>query len=692
MIIQEQRLILFRNEMCCLLSNSQSGLEGALDSVDRTSALQSLAISPEISGNAGPQMELCATAVAEGSPQLSKLCSPGPGPSESAADDTLSLLTELHRDAYSREAKPPGPSSQGFGLLQALRRDSGSQQEWFTRSPTSDPKGVEMQPGSASTQPPLSSTPPPAQELQSPSAHTAVADSRKLLVSLSEQQQEQQEQQQELLRQHDKLQASLQLRDEQMQSFQDQQRSMLRELQTGQEQMSTKQHSELRDVREDLRLLLSSQQEVHQGLSRLQQHVLQVRPWEPERPHRAPTKVSVEAPRTEAQPADSESKPSEGWAAEVQESRRPLSGATSSNHRRWLIQQVFRMLDHDRDERLAQTELKGLANLMGFEGADSDWMQEYRHLCANSRVQESQGFDLDSFAALLEDPKGCPATTDALFRALLDLRSTGDEDRERASLVVSLFESLDRDHDGAVGVKELRPLAAATGFNGSDDEWDAEYRLLCEDLPNTRELLRSGLDLTTFGRLLADSSGSGLFCSVPQLRSFLADFARDLPDQEPTAEHSALSTPLAERQPAPLPKPALIDQLPALKRHSVGARPSEAANQLSSLSQEPGAARRATVHGELGAATAAAKPASAPEPAPNDGRRTPDTQANVKSRSRLIRTVFQLMDANADGVLDSAEMSALASVSRSCTCSFKKRLQIFRLMALPFTADFRNLP
>jgi len=552
------------------------------------SGLQSLAASP--------------VEISESAPRPPSVRGPKVAARESTSraeeDDTLNFLSELHRDVYGKpEAGEGRPGvSEGFGLLQSLRRESRSHSE--------------CEPKPAST---LQASP----DSPSPMPHRSPIPKLDDDLVLQEQR-------------HDQILTSMHLQEEHIQCLRDQQQSLLQELQTAQEaqqRTSAKQHSELQDMRDDLRLLLSGQQEVHQDLTRLQQRVEQGSRATPTHP-KGPEVVAELMP---SRPANSPRRERES----LQPSARRSSDIPDS--RRWLIQQVFRMLDVDCDQRLTKVELKGLADLMGFEGAEADWLQEYRLLCADSHVDEVLGFDLEGFVALLENPTGCPSTTDSLFRALLDLRCTGDEDRERASLVILLFEALDRDGDGFVGVRELWPLALATGFNGSDDDWEREYRLLCEDLANSKELLRRGLDLPTFGRLLADTSESGLLCSVPQLHTFLADFTRTRESgrglQVPRSHAGSHGLPLSEQ--------ASRDEL-ALKVPSVSSTGAKASGKSLPSRKEVQAVEDQ-----------------------RENRKSNGTSGLpvAKSRSRLIRTVFQLMDANSDGVLDSEELFVFASLS-----------------------------
>lgn len=124
----------------------------------------------------------------------------------------------------------------------------------------------------------------------------------------------------------------------------------------------------------------------------------------------------------------------------------------SSSHRRWLILQVFRMLDRDRDGLLQQRELMGLARLMGFNFTEDDWAVEYHDLCRDMSIQPHKGFDPQSFTKLLDSEDGCPATDENLFEALIH----HCPDKTRATAAVELFERLDLDRDGFLSASELR--------------------------------------------------------------------------------------------------------------------------------------------------------------------------------------------------------------------------------------------
>ncbi|CAJ1414818.1 unnamed protein product, partial [Effrenium voratum] len=140
-------------------------------------------------------------------------------------------------------------------------------------------------------------------------------------------------------------------------------------------------------------------------------------------------------------------------------SRKEPTPVASSNRRQWLILQVFRMLDLDEDGLLQQRELRGLADLMGFDGSDADWAQQYQQLCADMKVQKSQGFDVPHFTDLLNDEKGCPAADDKLFEALIELAGYGQSPGHGVA-AVALLERLD-----GFSHQERQDFAATLGLD-----------------------------------------------------------------------------------------------------------------------------------------------------------------------------------------------------------------------------------
>lgn len=79
---------------------------------------------------------------------------------------------------------------------------------------------------------------------------------------------------------------------------------------------------------------------------------------------------------------------------------------------------LFYMLDRDGDGYLYDTELRPFADKFGFDGSQSEWVEEYQSLCNEYRCSPMQGINLLAFARMLDDEDGC-ALSDAELAGLL---------------------------------------------------------------------------------------------------------------------------------------------------------------------------------------------------------------------------------------------------------------------------------
>lgn len=208
------------------------------------------------------------------------------------------------------------------------------------------------------------------------------------------------------------------------------------------QQRSLFKSAESSEMKEGLKQLQLEQQQLRARLSHLRQDLLDTR--------ESPTVEMVQSsPRANR------------WAEEAL-SPVPVSPVSPGHeHRRWLILQVFRMLDRDRDGFLQQGELMGLARLMGFNFSEDEWRAEYQELCSDMEIQPQKGFDSISFTKLLDSEDGCPATDENLFEALIN----HCPDKRRATAAVELFERLDLDRDGFLSTGELRELPGMQGIS-----------------------------------------------------------------------------------------------------------------------------------------------------------------------------------------------------------------------------------
>ena len=86
----------------------------------------------------------------------------------------------------------------------------------------------------------------------------------------------------------------------------------------------------------------------------------------------------------------------------------------------------------------------------------------------------------------------------------------------RRALIEAVFRALDSGGTGSLTARDMRPFAEQTGFNGSDQEWQQEFDLLCHDRGST-----GGFGLDAFISLVNDQSDDGCFCSDEELRKLL---------------------------------------------------------------------------------------------------------------------------------------------------------------------------
>lgn len=89
---------------------------------------------------------------------------------------------------------------------------------------------------------------------------------------------------------------------------------------------------------------------------------------------------------------------------------------------------------------------------------------------------------------------------------------------QRAEMKGTLFHVLDRDGDGFLFDEEFRAFATDLGFEGTDDEWETDYQMICKEL-NCSAL--NGIDLRAFSRLL-DDEGSGCALDDRELAQMLS--------------------------------------------------------------------------------------------------------------------------------------------------------------------------
>ncbi|CAJ1425264.1 unnamed protein product [Effrenium voratum] len=224
-----------------------------------------------------------------------------------------------------------------------------------------------------------------------------------------------------------------------------------------------------------------------------------------------------------------------------------------------LIRSVFRALDRAGKGVLSSEEMLQFATHTGFDGSDQDWQSEFDML--TRECNSPQGIPLREFERLANDKSddGCYCSDDEL-RSLLAKASVPKQAApkpaapmssmpssqprpapqptpapqprpaehvpsqqpniqpdSRAELIRSVFRALDRTGRGVLSAEEMLQFATHTGFDGSDQDWQAEFGLLAKECNSPQ-----GIPLREFERLANDKSDDGCYCSDDELRSLLA--------------------------------------------------------------------------------------------------------------------------------------------------------------------------
>lgn len=203
--------------------------------------------------------------------------------------------------------------------------------------------------------------------------------------------------------------------------------------------------------------------------------------------------------------------------------------------RKDLVAAVFRMCDRDGDGLLNSAELRNFASHTGFDDNDEAWATEYKNLCREVSANTSSGVGLFSFTSLVDDnsDNGCYCTDDELQTMLQIMKAdclSQEQQASRASkevqpsparsaLIAAVFELLDKDNDNLLKEHEMRAFAGFTGYEGSDEQWQADFKRLCVDLSVDPAL---GLATSSLEKLVNDLSECGLYCSDEELQSIKA--------------------------------------------------------------------------------------------------------------------------------------------------------------------------
>jgi len=195
-----------------------------------------------------------------------------------------------------------------------------------------------------------------------------------------------------------------------------------------------------------------------------------------------------------------------------------------------VIRAVFHACDLDSDGYLNRGEMKNIVNHIGFKGTSDEWATEFRQLCLDNGADPAVGIDCALLEALVNDSTegGCYCSDRDLRTVLQSMGETDESDGSRVTgvgivtkssarheLIRQVFRACDTDNDGMLDEVEMRSFAVHVGFEGSNEEWAQEYKLLCA------EKQTSGVNMKLFEKLANDNSENGCHCTDDQLQTIL---------------------------------------------------------------------------------------------------------------------------------------------------------------------------
>jgi len=267
-------------------------------------------------------------------------------------------------------------------------------------------------------------------------------------------------------------------------------------------------------------------------------------------------------------------------ALELEVKERAMKASMRSTERIGLVQQIFHVLDADRDGRLSEPELRAFADHLGFKGNAAEWAEEYQAACGGTSGgagSQPAAVDLGRFEGLVNDntESGWFCTEDELRRILADLASgpprprPAPEQRQqpqeqasraepsaasstasgaagapssaasaepatssaggasRKELIRIVFDALQRCNGGSpgspLGEAQMRRFAVFTGFDGTEEEWSEEFRFICSEGGNGC----SSIDFDLFAKLVDDEGDGGCYCEDSEMRTIIAELSKE---------------------------------------------------------------------------------------------------------------------------------------------------------------------
>lgn len=158
----------------------------------------------------------------------------------------------------------------------------------------------------------------------------------------------------------------------------------------------------------------------------------------------------------------------------------------------------------------------------------------------------------------------------------------------RVKLLQSAFRACDHDGDGRLACAEFRPIATATGYDGSSEEWAIEYGDLCSEHSIS---LEEGIRFDQFVKLLNDKSQRGCYCTDEEIKLVIT--AQSADRRQPTGDlpngyHQVPPTALAASSRSWSPPPGLPSGSMDAKTRSAETKESMRGTSSRSWSPPPG--------------------------------------------------------------------------------------------------------
>ena len=175
----------------------------------------------------------------------------------------------------------------------------------------------------------------------------------------------------------------------------------------------------------------------------------------------------------------------------------------------------------------------------GFEAGEDAWAGEFADLCRDHKLDPIWGgVDAALFAKLVDDKsdlgiyctdqqltemlnsapssRPMPAQPSGSRKRPSEKRAQPPVENVRWDLLTAAFEALNWTGTGQLSADEMRPFANETGFEGTDEEWTEEFKMLLQECGEN-----AGITLPNFAKLANDTSEDGCYCSDQDLRKLI---------------------------------------------------------------------------------------------------------------------------------------------------------------------------